>query len=353
VDAFWKGRRVFVTGHTGFKGGWLCSWLLSRGSEVTGYALPPADGPGFCRLSGLEGRMASVLGDVRDAGALAGAVAAARPEVLFHLAAQPLVRRGYAEPALTFETNVVGTVNVLEAARRTEGLRAAVVVTTDKCYATPTGPRRHREEDPLGGRDPYSASKAATEMVAAAYRSSFLSPAGVGLATARGGNVIGGGDWGEDRIVPDAVRAFADGRPLRVRNAAAVRPWQHVLDLVGGYLELARRVHDDPAGYSEAWNFGPEPQDDVPVRALADLLCSAWPGARWDSDGGDGPAEAKHLALDSSKAAARLGWRPRMALPDAVRVTLEWYRCALSGVGPEGLFGLTLRQIDAWEGMVS
>jgi CDP-glucose 4,6-dehydratase len=349
VTSFWKGRRVLVTGHTGFKGGWLSAWLLSRESEVTGLALDAPDGPGFFRHCGLGGRMRSLLGDVRDPGRVAGAFAESDPEVVFHLAAQPLVRRSFADPVLTFETNVMGTVHVLECARRAAALRAVVVVTSDKCYRPAAAPRRHSEDDPLGGRDPYSASKAAAEMVAGAYGTSFLTLDGRGLATVRGGNVIGGGDWSEDRIVPDAVRAFASGQSLGIRNPDAVRPWQHLLDPLGGYLEVAERLYADPGGWSEPWNFGPEGYG-VPVAQLADLLVEAWPGGRWTPEPSKGPAEAPHLALDSGKAAARLGWRPRLSLREAVSATVAWYRRALSEASPEAMFDLSLRQIAAWEG---
>lgn len=344
----WSGRRVFLTGHTGFKGGWLAALLLERGAVLTGFAQPPGDGPGFFRACALQHRMRSVLGDILDRDALTSAVRESAPEVLFHLAAQPLVRRGHEEPVLTFETNVMGTVNVLEAARRSPGLRAVVVVTSDKCYEPATPPRSHVEGDPLGGPDPYSASKAATEMVAEAYRASYLGPAGCGLATVRGGNVIGGGDWAENRIVPDAVRAFAAGRPLGVRNPSSVRPWQHVLDLLGGYVRVAERLLADPAGHSEPWNFGPT-EGGVPVSRLADLLVEAWPGGAWSEEASAGPAEARHLALDSSKAAARLGWRPRLPLDQAVATTLAWYRRALDGATPDEMFEASVRQIADWE----
>jgi CDP-glucose 4,6-dehydratase len=346
--SFWKGRRVLLTGHTGFKGGWLATWLLARGSRVTGLALPAESARGFFRVCGLEERVASLVGDVRDHDRVAAAFADADPEVVFHLAAQPLVIRGYAEPLLTIGTNVMGTANVLDCARGARSVRAVVAVTSDKCYRPARPARRHLEDDPLGGDDPYSTSKAAAEMVASAYRASFFGPEGRGLATVRAGNVIGGGDWSQDRIVPDAIRAFSSGEPLRVRNPHAVRPWQHVLDPLAGYLAVAERLYADPAGWSEPWNFGPA-EDGVSVGRIVDLVSEAWGGGRWTTVAGAGPPEVVHLALDSGKAAARLGWRPRLSLHQGVASTVEWYRAALSGASADEMFALSGSQIAAWE----
>jgi CDP-glucose 4,6-dehydratase len=346
--SFWKGRRVLLTGHTGFKGGWLATWLLGRGSRVTGLALPPESARGFFSVCGLEGRVTSLVGDVRDHHRVETAFEEADPEVVFHLAAQPLVIRSYAEPLLTLGTNIMGTANVLECARGARSLRAVVVVTSDKCYRPARPARRHQEGDPLGGDDPYSASKAAAEIVAHAYGASFLGPEGRGLATVRAGNVIGGGDWSRDRIVPDAIRAFSAGEPLGVRNPHAVRPFQHVLDPLAGYIAVAERLYADPAGWSEPWNFGPA-EDAVSVGQLVDLVAEAWGGARWTSGAGPGPSEVEHLALDSGKATARLGWRPHLGLRKGVESTIAWYRAALSGASVDEMFALSRYQIADWE----
>ena len=347
MTPFWSGRRVLVTGHTGFKGGWLASWLLRRGSQVTGLALAPAPGPGFFAATALESRVRSLLGDVRDPATVDHAFQHSDPEVVFHLAAQPLVRRGHAEPAATFDTNVMGTVHVLEAARRAPSLLAVLVVTSDKCYRSEAS-RRHGEDDALGGGDPYSASKAAAEMVALGYRP-FFDAQGRGLATVRAGNVIGGGDWSEDRIVPDAIRAFSSGQPLFLRHPGAVRPWQHVLDPLGGYLELAERLAADPSAFRGPWNFGPA-EDGVTVVQLVQLVAEAWGAGSWRAETGPGGvAEAAHLALDSAKAAGRLGWRPRWLLPEAVAASTAWYRRALEGATPAEMRRLSEEQISAWE----
>jgi CDP-glucose 4,6-dehydratase len=345
---FWKGRRVLLTGHTGFKGGWLATWLLAKGSKVTGLALPAESARGFFHTCGLEDRLASLVVDVRDRDRVAAAVAEADPEVLLHLAAQPIVMRGYAEPLLTLDTNVMGTANVLDGARSARSLRAIVVVTSDKCYRPARPARRHQEGDPLGGDDPYSASKAAAEIVATTYRTSYFGPEGRGLATVRAGNVFGGGDWSQYRIVPDAIRAFSAGEPLGVRSPQAVRPWQHVLEPLAGYLAVAERLYAEPAAWSEPWNFGPD-EDGVSVGQLVQLVAEAWGGGRWTSVAAAGPSEVEHLALDSGKAAARLGWRPRLGLRNGVASTVAWYRAALSGASPDEMFALSRSQIAAWE----
>ncbi len=302
---FWRGRSVLITGHTGFKGGWLATWLLLMGARVTGYALPPDTEPSYFNLCRLGERMVSLDGDVCDEVSLRAAVIQAEPEVIFHLAAQPLVRRGYREPVKTFATNVVGTANILEVARKTGSVRAAVIITSDKCYDI-TGPARAmREIDPLGGEDPYSASKACAELVALAYRRSFFDcGTPLAIATVRAGNVIGGGDWAEDRLVPDAVRAFYKSAPLIVRNARAVRPWQHVLEPLLGYLMLAQRLHAEGGRWSGAWNFGPSETETVAVAKLADSLVEHWGGGTWQGAAAlsDGLREAGFLRLDSSKA---------------------------------------------------
>jgi len=321
----WRGRRVLVTGHTGFKGSWLALWLDELGAKVTGIALTPPTQPNHWDELGL--RVDEHRADIRDAQALASAFAAARPNVVFHLAAQSLVRRSYEDPVETWSTNVTGTANVLEACRRSPDLHAIVVVTSDKCYANNGTPRRYREGDRLGGHDPYSASKAATELVAASYRASFFERKGAPLlATVRAGNVIGGGDWAEDRLIPDLVRAQASGARLRIRSPHATRPWQHVLECLHGYLLLGERLMGGERSFADAWNFGPDNGEALTVAELLAQLQRHWPQLRWDVDDAETPHEAAALALDSSKARSRLGWRPVWSLDQGLASTAAWYR---------------------------
>jgi CDP-glucose 4,6-dehydratase len=345
---FWRGRSVFLTGHTGFKGGWLATWLLSLGARVSGYALAPNTTPSYFARCGLAGRLSSRLGDVTDAAALEAALAAARPSVVLHLAAQPLVRRSYQQPAETFATNVLGTVQLLDAVRRTPSVEAVVIVTSDKCYDNRERPEGYREDEPLGGRDPYSASKAAAELVTAAYRRSFFAR-GARIATARAGNVIGGGDWAEDRLVPDVVRALTRGETVRVRNASAVRPWQHVLEPLGGYLLLAERLVESDA-YATAFNFGPRDDDAVPVATLVELMLGLWGEGRWEAVTEAGaPHEAGLLTLDWTRARERLGWRPVLTLKEAAELTVTWYRAAVAASPSSALYDLGLEQIASYE----
>lgn len=346
----WAGRRVFVTGHTGFKGSWLTLWLSAMGSDVAGYALPPDD-PGLFRSARLHELVRHTEGDVRDAGALAGALARHEPEVVLHLAAQALVRPSYRDPVATYATNVMGTVHLLEAVRRTPSVRAVVVVTSDKCYENREWDWGYRETEAMGGADPYSSSKGCAELVTASWRRSFFPPRdhgrhGVAIATARAGNVIGGGDWACDRLVPDALRAFAAGEALVVRYPDAVRPWQHVLDPLAGYLLLAERLLSDGPTFADGWNFGPGPDGERPVRDVVGTLTSLWGGdARWRTTGEPQPHEAGFLKLDCSKARARLGWRPRLAFTEALALTVDWSRShAAEGRARE----LTLGQIEAY-----
>jgi CDP-glucose 4,6-dehydratase len=330
---FWRGRRVLLTGHTGFKGSWLSLWLQALGADVAGLALPPETEPHLFGLADVASGMTSTFGDVRDLEVLRETLRRHRPEVVLHLAAQALVRRSYEAPVETYATNVMGTVNLLEAVRGQPGVRAVLVVTSDKCYENREWEWGYRENEPMGGRDPYSNSKGCAELVTAAYRSSFFgrddAPA---LATARAGNVIGGGDWAADRLVPDVMRALYARRAVEVRNPSAVRPWQHVLEPLGGYLQLAQRLFVDGHAYAQAWNFGPNERDCRPVSALLELLAREWgDGMLWKRDTALQPHEATYLKLDISKAAARLGWRPTWDLEDAVRTIVEWHKAHQAG----------------------
>lgn len=330
---FWCGKRVFVTGHTGFKGGWLCLWLHWLGAETTGYALPPPTYPSLFESARVADLMkASTTGDVRDLEQLTAAMRKARPEIVIHLAAQALVRYSYSNPVETYTTNVLGTVNVLEAVRQIGSVRVVINVTSDKCYENRGWLWGYREDEPVGGYDPYSSSKGCAELISAAYRNAFFNPTeygrhGVALATVRAGNVIGGGDWGEDRLIPDILRSFREGRPAVIRNPLAVRPWQHVLEPLGGYLTLAQQLWEGTA-FAEAWNFGPSDEDAKAVEWVVDRLTRLWgAGASWRLDGEQHhPHEACHLKLDCTKAKARLGWYPRWGLEQALGKIVEWQR---------------------------
>jgi CDP-glucose 4,6-dehydratase len=334
---FWRGKRVLVTGHTGFKGGWLSLWLQGMGARVCGFALPPATDPSLFALARVGEGMDSVIGNVQDLAALRAAVDRFRPEIVFHLAAQSVVRLSYDEPVETYATNVMGTVNLLEAVRHCAEVRAVVVVTSDKCYENREWEWGYRENEPMGGHDPYSSSKGCTELVAAAYRASFFDAAAPGkhraaIATVRAGNVIGGGDWTRDRLIPDIMRAIAEKRPVAIRNPGAIRPWQHVLEPLGGYLTVAERLHGEGAKFAEAWNFGPAYQDCRPVSWIVARLAEQWgAGVRWEIDTRPQPHEANFLKLDSSKALSRLGWQPRWNLARALQAIVAWHQAHLAG----------------------
>ena len=330
--AFWRGRRVFITGHTGFKGGWLALWLQHLGADVAGLALAPPTTPSLFGLARVGQGMQSVIADVRDAAAVQRAMSGFRPELVLHLAAQPLVRLSYAQPADTLATNVMGTVHVLEAARACGTVRAIVNITTDKCYQNREWLWPYREDEAMGGHDPYSASKGCAELVSAAWRDSFLRAAGIALATARAGNVVGGGDWAADRLVPDVLRAFDAGVPVQIRHPGAVRPWQHVLEPLSGYLALARGLLQQGDALAQAWNFGPHTDDARPVRWIVERLARRWgAGARWHCDGAPQPHEAQALRLDIHKAQCGLGWRPRWRLDTALDHTLAWHQAWRDG----------------------
>ena len=324
--SFWRDKGVLLTGHTGFKGSWLTLWLHRLGAKVTGISLPPATAPNLYTEARVGTLCQSHFCDIRDASTLVALIRLARPEIVFHLAAQPLVYASYREPRATFDTNVMGTVHVLDALRGLESAQVAVMVTTDKVYRNHEPARPYREDDALGGHDPYSASKAACEIVIASYRGAFLSAQGVAVVSARAGNVIGGGDWSEDRLIPDAVRAWQAGRPLQVRRPQAVRPWQHVLEPLASYLTLAHRLWQRSAP-AEAYNFGPDASDVVTVGEVVELASRAYgQGEVHYGDGTDGPHESAWLALDVAKARAMLGIEPRLPLAQAVERTMAWYR---------------------------
>jgi len=344
---FWVGRRVFLTGHTGFKGGWLGLWLLGMGAQVEGYALPASGDPALWRVAGLQDVLPGTLADIRDARRLSEAVAAFRPEIVLHLAAQPLVRESYRTPADTYATNVMGTLNLLEAVRRCDAVRSVVVVTSDKCYENREWPWPYREQDALGGGDPYSSSKACVELLCASWRRSYLREAGIALATARAGNVLGGGDCSADRLLPDILRAWQAGESLVLRYPQAVRPWQHVLEPLSGYLCLAQALVEQGDAVATAWNFGPAADGLVSVGELVERLARLWPGeARWQVEDVAQPHEAGLLALDSSMARARLAWRPRWSLQQALERTLNWHCAWQAG---EDMQAFTRAQIAAYQ----
>lgn len=345
-----RGRRVLVTGHTGFKGSWLTLWLETLGAEVAGYSLAPPTEPAMFDLCGVAEGIDHTIGDIRDAGSLTETVLRFRPEVVFHLAAQPIVRLSYETPVDTLTTNVVGTAHVLEAVRALNSPCAVVVVTSDKCYENREWIWGYREDDPMGGHDPYSMSKGATELVVASWRSSFFGAGSpVKLASARAGNVIGGGDWAKDRIIPDCVRAFSEGREVELRNPGSTRPWQHVLEPLGGYLLLgARLLSDDADRYCSGWNFGPGADDVQPVGAVVDLMARAWGGAAGSSmSNGLHPKEASLLSLNCDKAIGLMHWKPCWGLNTLINQTVDWYKQWLND--PSGLRRITLLQIAEFE----
>jgi len=351
----WKGRRVFLTGHTGFKGGWLALWLTRLGADVRGYALDPSTTPNLFDVAKLGSVMEDIRGDIRDAAKLNAAMTAFKPDIVMHLAAQPLVRYSYEDPIGTYETNVIGTARVLEAVRKTPSVRAVVSVTTDKCYENKETLRPYVETDPLGGYDPYSSSKACAEIVSAAYRQSFFPLADiakhrVALATARAGNVIGGGDWSTDRLIPDLVRGFLAGEPVRIRRPKAIRPWQHVLEPIFGYIRLAEELYALDPKFATAYNFGPVEEDAQPVEWIADKMTKFWGnGATWVLDPDPGVHEAGYLKLDAGKAHAELGWTPHLNLETALEWLVAWYRAWESGAAMQEF---TLQQIADYEALV-
>lgn len=329
-ERFWQGKRLFITGHTGFKGSWLCLWLNALGAEVTGYALEPPTDPSLFRLCRIDELVHSIQGDIRDADLLYQSIRAAKPEILIHMAAQSLVRDSYVNPVETYAINVMGTVHVLESSRNAGGIKAIVNVTTDKCYENKEWFWGYRENEPFGGYDPYSNSKACSELVTAAYRNSYFNTDqyddhGVAVASARAGNVIGGGDWAKDRLVVDCINALLKGEKIRIRNPHAIRPWQHVLEPLTGYLNLAEKLYCKGAEFAEGWNFGPNENDAKSVEWIVNKLCQKWPGALgYAIDKGEHPHEANYLKLDCAKAKNRLHWSPRWDLEKALDSIIEW-----------------------------
>jgi CDP-glucose 4,6-dehydratase len=329
---FWRGKRVFLTGHTGFKGSWLSLWLQSVGANLRGLALEPPTEPALFKVAEVARGMEHCLGDIRDFSVIKRQIEEFKPEIVIHMAAQPLVRVSYEQPVETYATNVMGTVHLLEAVRQSGCVKTMVNVTTDKCYENREWVWGYREDEPMGGHDPYSNSKGCAELVSSAYRRSFLTESGIALATARAGNVIGGGDWAKDRLIPDILRAFENQRPAEIRNPAAIRPWQHVLEPLSGYLVLAERLHTDGHAYAEGWNFGPRDEDARCVQWIAETLCAHWGGqASWELQPGSHPHEAHQLKLDISKAQHRLQWRPRWTLETALQHVTHWHQSWLQG----------------------
>lgn len=357
---FWREKKVLITGHTGFKGSWLSLWLQSLGAQVIGYSLAPPTHPSLFVLASVEKGMESLDGNILDLERLRNLVRDCQPEIVFHLAAQSLVRQSYLDPVGTYATNVLGTAHLLEVLRNLPTIRAAVIVTSDKCYENQEQSRSHVETDRMGGSDPYSSSKAAAELVTAAFRKSFFAATGdelrIGVGSARAGNVIGGGDWAADRLIPDVVRAVSEGKQLLIRNPDAVRPWQHVLDPLCGYLTLAERLCEDPGRYSLGWNFGPNDSEVVPVSTLLERFSRIWgPGIRWSVDTALHPHEARHLRLDCSKAKAELGWQPLWNLDSSLEATVEWYKAHQSYRAyraQQDLRSLVFEQIQTYQSLL-
>ena len=350
--AFWQGKCVLLTGHTGFKGSWLSLWLQSMGAQVTGYSLAPSTNPSLFDVAGVAQGMSSVIGDIRDLDKLQAVFAEHRPEIVIHMAAQPLVRYSYQNPVETYSTNVMGTVHLLEAVRNTPGVKAVVNITTDKCYENREWVWGYRENEPMGGFDPYSNSKGCAELVSAAYRSSFFNANnyaqhGVATATVRAGNVIGGGDWAQDRLIPDILAAFEQARKVDIRNPHAIRPWQHVMEPLRGYLTLAEHLFEHGPSFGEGWNFGPNDEDAKPVAWIVEEMAALWgTDAQWQIDTCGHPHEAHYLKLDISKARSRLDWHPSLRLKDALALIIDWSKQRAAGAN---MRQLTLDQLRTYQ----
>jgi len=324
--AFWQGKRVFLTGHTGFKGSWLCLWLNQLGSSVKGYSLEPPTSPSLYEAAKIDSIVDSQIGDIRNQELLHKSMVSFNPDIVIHMAAQPLVRLSYDEPIETYEVNVMGTIKVLEVARYCSNLKAIINITTDKCYENVGLDKSYSETDPMGGFDPYSSSKGCAELVTSSYRRSFLNDLGIGIASVRAGNVIGGGDWANDRLIPDILRSFELNKSVMVRNPNATRPWQHVLEPLSGYLLLAQKLYDDHKAYSEGWNFGPNEKDIRPVNWILDKMISYWPNASWSLEDNVNPHEASFLKLNISKASELLGWTPTWDLKMTLVSIIRWHK---------------------------
>lgn len=354
--SFWQGRRVLLTGHTGFKGSWLALWLQSMGAHAVGYALAPPTSPSLFEVAEVDKGMTSIIGDIRDLAKLQAVFAKHTPEIVIHMAAQPLVRYSYQNPVETYSTNVMGTVHLLEAVRNTPGVKAVVNITTDKCYENREWAWGYRENEPMGGYDPYSNSKGCAELVSAAYRSSFFNASsfaqhGVASATVRAGNVIGGGDWAQDRLIPDILAAFEQGRKVDIRNPHAIRPWQHVMEPLRGYLSLAEQLFEHGPSFAEGWNFGPNDEDAKPVGWIVEQMAALWgPDAQWQIDTAKHPHEAHYLKLDISKARGRLDWHPALRLKDALALIIDWSKQRQTGAD---MRQLTLAQLHAYQALTN
>lgn len=350
--SFWQGKRVLLTGHTGFKGSWLSLWLQSLGAHVVGYALAPPTQPSLFEVANVGRGMTSIIGDIRDLASLQSVFSAHDIEIVIHMAAQPLVRYSYQHPIETYATNVMGTVHLLEAVRQSRGVKAVVNITTDKCYENREWPWGYRENEPMGGYDPYSNSKGCAELVSSAYRSSYFNSShyaehGVALATVRAGNVIGGGDWAPDRLIPDILAAFEQGRCVEIRNPQAIRPWQHVLEPLRGYLSVAEQLYEQGPDFAEGWNFGPNDEDAQPVGWIVEKMAQMWGNnAQWQIAAGEHPHEANYLKLDISKARSLLDWHPALRLNQALQLIIEWSRQYHAGAD---MHELTLAQIRAYQ----
>ncbi len=344
-QAFWKGKRVFLTGHTGFKGSWLSLWLSSLGAQVKGYALNPPTSPSLFYEAEVGKVINSQIGDIRDQEVLHESMVSFNPDVLIHMAAQPLVRYSYDAPIETYEVNVIGTAKVLEVSRSCSNLKAIVNITTDKCYENDGRSQGYKENDPMGGYDPYSSSKGCAELVTSAYRRSFLKDQGIGLASVRSGNVIGGGDWADDRLIPDILRSFEKGEPVVIRNPKATRPWQHVLEPLSGYLILAEKLYKNQKEYAEGWNFGSSEKDVKPVSWIMDKMISEWPDSSWELDQNSNPHEADFLKLDISKAKSKLGWKPVWELSHTLEKIISWHK---SWLDKEDMQTICLAEIEEY-----
>ena len=342
---FWQGKRVFLTGHTGFKGSWLSLWLFSLGAEVKGYALNPPTSPSLFNEAKVDSLIDSQIGDIRDQDTLHESMTKFSPDILIHMAAQPLVRYSYNEPIETYEVNVIGTAKVLEVARSCPNVKSIVNITTDKCYENDGRSESYKEEDAMGGYDPYSSSKGCAELVTSSYRRSFLQEQRMGLASVRAGNVIGGGDWADDRLIPDILRSFEKNEPVVIRNPKATRPWQHVLEPLSGYLILAQKLYEDQKEYAEGWNFGPNEKDVKPVDWILNKMIAKWPNSSWELDSSSNPHEANFLQLDISKAESKLGWKPIWELSHTLEKIIDWHQ---AWINKEDMQTVCLSEIKAY-----